>query len=133
MIVVDANILSAFALHGPDTDAARKARLREEWCAPLLWRAEFRSALLKHIRVKKITLEQATGYFKQIEILLRAREHPVLGVRALELAAKTQASAYDCEYVALAESFNQRLLTLDKPLTVHFPKTAIYLHDYIAK
>jgi len=51
----------------------------------------------------------------------------------LELAYRTQCSAYDCEYVALAQELDVPLVTADKQLVAAFPKTAVSLEKFVKK
>jgi predicted nucleic acid-binding protein len=132
MIVVDANLLVRFHLEGESGDRAREAARREAWAAPALWRSEFCSAMLRLIRAGEISREQALEYYGTCEQLLWGRTFSVRHEKALELAAGSDASSYDSEYVALANDLGLKLLTLDRPLIHHFPGTAIHLDEYCA-
>ena len=47
------------------------------------------------------------------------------GERVLELAAVSGRSAYDCEYVAVAEALGVPLVTADRALESGFPGVAV--------
>jgi predicted nucleic acid-binding protein len=49
-------------------------------------------------------------------------EHAVSDHAVFELVAKSRCSAYDCEYVALAEALGTILVTEDQKLLRAFPK-----------
>ena len=50
--------------------------------------------------------------------------------RVLRLAAESRASAYDCEYVAMAEALGVRFVTSDGRLARRFPEQATHLADF---
>jgi len=132
MIIVDANIILAYCFQSEITSMAEIARRKDLWAAPLLWRSEFRSALIKFVRTGSLKLEDAQALFKQADGLMFCREHPPRSDKVLEYAAKSKASVYDCEYVVLADDFGTILVTVDEALIKHFPKTAVHLRDYVA-
>ena len=125
MIVVDSNVLLSLYLHGPNTDAAR-AQLEADgdWCAPILWRSEFRNVLSRYVRSNLMTLPQAIAWQAAAEELMLDRDYPVESDRVLTLAQASGCSAYDCEFVALAESLGVALITLDQRLLSAFPRVA---------
>lgn len=51
-------------------------------------------------------------------------------IAVLHLAGASGRSAYDCEFVALAEALGVRLVTADRELTRSFPDRAISLEDF---
>jgi predicted nucleic acid-binding protein len=131
MIVVDASVIVPFLAPHEFTDAARAAARRDIWTAPVLWRSEVRSALIRLIRARRLVLDDAKALFKQAEVKLW-KECTVQADKVLEYSANSQCSPYDCEYVVLADVLGVKLLTADLPLISHFPKTAIHLNDYVA-
>lgn len=72
----------------------------------------------------------AQTIYLNAETMLRGREYVVTGSAALNLAFTSNLSAYDCEYVALAEEYNCRLITSDKKIVRAFQETAIQLTDF---
>jgi predicted nucleic acid-binding protein len=62
--------------------------------------------------------------------MVRGREYAVTGRTALDLAFASNMSAYDCEYVALADEFNCKLVSSDRKLVKAFSKRAILLSDF---
>jgi predicted nucleic acid-binding protein len=86
----------------PLTATAEAVGKKSPWVVPPLWRPEFRSALIKYVRAKLISLEDAQAMLKKAEQLMTDRERSPGGAKVLELASKSPASAYDCEYIALA-------------------------------
>ena len=83
------------------------------WIAPLLWRSEFRNVLVGAIRRKMISRETALAAMDGAEHQMEGREQLVDSRDVLRLAALSRCSAYDCEYVALAEANGVPLITND--------------------
>lgn len=125
MIVVDSNVLAYLYLPGEFTHAAE--RLLEDdpdWHAPILWRSEFRNILAGCMRRGALALEQAQAIQREAESLLDGAEHEPESRRVLELVRGSDCSAYDCEFVALAESLGAQLVTMDGKLLRAFPAIA---------
>ncbi len=128
MIVVDSNIVAYLYL--PCEFTARAEALLEKdpnWAAPLLWRSELRNILAGYIRRKTITLAQAQGLQAEAESLLAGMEYEVTSQRVLQLVSDSDCSAYDCEFIALAEQLDTQLITADKKLLRAFPKRCMAL------
>lgn len=105
MIVVDSNVLAYLYLPGEYTAAAeRLLERRPDWHAPVLWRSEFRNILAGYLRRGSLSFEQACAIQIEAEALLYGAEHEPDSRRVLELVKESDCSAYDCEFVALAES-----------------------------
>lgn len=128
MIVVDSNVLAYLYLPGEFTEAAEALLGREpEWAAPILWRSEFRNILAGYLRRKSLSFEQAVALQEEAEDLLAGREYEVDSKSVLELVRDSDCSAYDCEFVALAERLGTKLVTMDKKLLKAFPDRAVAL------
>ena len=113
-------------LPGEHTEQAKRVLRRDPvWAAPLLWRSEFRNVLAVYMRQGRLSLDQALQLMDNAEILLQGREYTVSSVRVLSLVAGTRCSAYDGEFVALAQALGLSLVTSDARLLAEFPATAI--------
>ena len=55
-----------------------------------------------------------------------------LQFKVLNLVAKSTCSAYDCEFVALAQDLGIPLVTMDKQIIRQFSEIALSLETYIA-
>jgi predicted nucleic acid-binding protein len=132
MIVIDANVLVYLYMEGEYTSAA-EALFKEEsdWVAPRLWRSEFLSALAQALRQKRISYHHAAATIKQAESFMERREFDVSSNLVLHLIKTSSCSAYDCEYVGLAESFNIPLVTADAHILKNFPTITIPLKTYL--
>lgn len=134
MIVADVNTLAYFWINGELTaDAQRVFELDPEWCAPLLWRSEFRNLLLGYVRKNLFSMEQALLAIHHAEKQMHAREIPVTSRQVVQCANESTCSGYDCEYVALAKALRVKLVTSDKKILREFPHTAISMKDFITK
>ena len=102
-----------------------------EWAAPLLWRSEFRNVLILTVRQGLLSLDQAAQLMEEAEFLMREREYQVASARVLELASQSGCSAYDCEFVALAQDLNTSLVTSDKQLLDAFPSLAQSMEAFV--
>jgi len=128
VIVVDSNILAYLYLPGAYTARAEALVERDaDWAAPLLWRSEFRNILAGYLRRGALSLEQATRIMREAEDLMTGAEHDVDSVAVLQLVRDSDCSAYDCEFVALAQRLDSRLVTMDSKLLKAFPGRAVPL------
>ena len=75
-------------------------------------------------------LETALLAFHTAEEIIGGREYRVSSEKVLELAVRSKCTAYDCEYVALAEELGVPLVTADKQLLKAFPKIAVSLAEF---
>lgn len=125
MIVADTNLVAALLLPSELSSTASRIFERDpEWLVPLLWRSEWRSVLLKFLRAGRIDLPGAVALATWAEERLSGRERLVESAEVLRLAASSGCSAYDCEYVALAEALDVPLVTSDARVLAAFPAVA---------
>ena len=60
MIVADASLVAHLLIPSPNSALAEAVYRKDpEWSAPVLWRSELRSILLKHIRHSRMKIELA--------------------------------------------------------------------------
>lgn len=125
MIVVDTNVLAYLYLPGSHTMLAEKLLERDDtWIVPVLWRSEFRNILALYLRRNELSFEQALAIQFEAESLVSGHEYEVDSRRILELVRDSTCSAYDCEFVALAQRLDTRLVTADNKILRAFPETA---------
>jgi predicted nucleic acid-binding protein len=126
VIVVDTNVLAYLLLDSEFTQPAQRVFLRDfQWSAPFLWRSEFRSVLGLYLRRDRLSLEESLEVMQKAEQLMQGKEYQVASDRVLNLAAASRCSAYDCEFVALAQDMGLPLVTFDRAVLAAFPSTAI--------
>jgi predicted nucleic acid-binding protein len=133
VIVADTNVIAYLVLPSPHTAIAeRLLRADPDWIALILWRSEMRNVLALYLRRSLITLEEAVRLQAEAEALLEDREYEVGARDVLMLVERSPCSAYDCEFVALARSFDIRLGTMDRKVIDAFPDTAMAPGDFMA-
>ena len=71
-----------------------------------------------------LDFEQACAIQREPESLLDGAEHEPDSRHVLELVRGSDCSAYDCEFVALAETLGTQLVTMDGRLLRAFPGIA---------
>lgn len=131
MIVVDTNVIAYLFLWGAYTEKSRSAFLKDPaWAAPLLWRSEFRNVLALYLRKKQLSQTEAIRLASEAEKIVHGREYQVSSHSVLSLVAVSKCSAYDCEFVALAEHLRLPLITSDAGLLKAFPKIAVSLGEF---
>lgn len=130
MIVVDTNILVHLFLPSPMTPLARKAAALDSWCAPLLWRSEFRNVLATYIRNLALDANDARQIMTLAERLLWGKEYTVRSSVVFDCITTSKRSAYDCEFVALARELGLKLVTTDEPIIHDFPMVAVPLAEF---
>ncbi|MFN2421997.1 MAG: type II toxin-antitoxin system VapC family toxin [Gemmatimonadota bacterium] len=131
-MATDTNVVAALFLSGPRTSQARIAfRKDNEWIAPHLWRSEFRNILVSYMRRRELSTVQALRLATTAERLFERREMPVRSERVLDLAAESGCTAYDCEFIAVAQDAGTLLVTDDFQLLLAFPGVAISLAAFV--
>ena len=78
-------------------------------------------------------MEAALVALRSAEEVIGGREYRVSSEQVLELAVSSKCTAYDCEYVALAQDLGVPLVTTDKQILRAFPKTAVALEKFVRK
>lgn len=125
MIVSDCTLIAHFLIPGPFTAVAEAVVTADPyWIVPPLWRSEMRNVLRGYIVAGKMTLEDASLLAERAEGRLVANEYAVSSDHVLALVAATRCSAYDAEYVALAQASSTTLVTSDHKLRGLFPTVA---------
>lgn len=133
MIVVDTNVVAYAVLPGTRTAAALALAERDpDWLAPSLWRHELRNVLATLMRARGLTLSQALAAFAGAEQLVTdAPAEPTTEDR-LRFAARGRVSAYDAEFVCVAEALGAALVSSDRRLVRAFPRRVVLLEDVSA-
>ena len=125
MIVADTNLLIYLYVQGQRTDESEVVLRRDAlWAVPLLWRSEFRNSLIGLVRAHALQLDDALTMIDEAERWLTGREYSVLSRQVLTLASRSGCSAYDCEFVALAQDLEVPLVTTDRQILKAFPTIA---------
>ena len=132
MIVVDSNILAFWLLPGEQMALAERVWQKDpSWIMPPLWKSEFRSILAQYLKHERLSLPEALTVMKEAESILKNKVYDVDSDWVLRLVHKSNCSAYDCEFVSLAQRFDVILVTADKKVLQEFPETAISPQQFV--
>ena len=130
--VVDIDVICYRWMPSPNSAAAETALAKDpHWIAPLLWRSEFRNILALAIRKKALTIHAAQEIMRKAEASFERSEFAVSSDAVLRLVARSNCTAYDCEFVALADAERVRLVTADRQILQEFPEVAISLDKFV--
>jgi predicted nucleic acid-binding protein len=132
MIVVDSNVIAYCWIHGERTGLAhRLRRLDADWHAPVLWRSELRNILAGYRRDGSLDDLQVRQIMAAAEAGLAGRDHHLPSERVFRVIETSRLSAYDAEFVALAEILGVTLVTEDRAILRAFPGRAITIEAAI--
>jgi len=131
VIVADTNLIAYLLILGQYSNEAESVYIKDpQWVAPLLWRSEFRNILALYVRRGLMDLNDAYGTMEQAERLMRGQEFEIVSARVLRLAATSGCSAYDCEFVALAQDLGVTMVTSDRILVTRFKPTVSSMREF---
>jgi predicted nucleic acid-binding protein len=133
VIVADTNLLVYLYVRGQRTVQAEAVLMQDPvWAAPLLWRSEFRNTLAGLVRRREIDLDDAIRISHDAELRMVGAEYGVASQPVLQLAIQSRCSAYDCEFVALAQDLRVPFVTADRQILAAFPSTAVSPAHFVA-
>ena len=133
MIVADTNLVLHFLVEGEKSTSADQVFARDsEWHMPVLWRSEFTNALATLVRARRVSASTATEALRRGLTTFGTREHAVDAERAMQLAISSGCTAYDCEFICVAEQLAALVITYDKAVLRAFPKLAMSPDDFLA-
>ncbi|WP_321416310.1 hypothetical protein [uncultured Desulfobacter sp.] len=84
-----------------------------------------------YIRKDIISLTDAFQIFGEAEKVLHQKEYEVNTLKVLKLSQKTGCSAYNCEFVNLAQDLSIPLITMDKKILRNFSGLAFSIPEYL--
>jgi predicted nucleic acid-binding protein len=132
VIVVDTQLSVYFTIPVRESELARAVFERDaEWAAPLLWRSEFRNAMLGYVRSGRATTADALAAWEIASANLYGREHDVPTANILGLGSVNRITAYDLEFVVLASQLQVPLVTFDKELLEQFRNVAVHPSQFL--
>lgn len=133
MIVVDVNVVAYFLIEGDKTMSARALLRRDaDWRLPNLWRHEYLNVLATFVRKGGATITEAQSLWRRGVELFGAREQSVDMESALVLATENRISAYDAQYIALAQKLQTICVTEDQRLLKTFPALTRTMQAFVA-
>jgi predicted nucleic acid-binding protein len=127
VIIADSNLIAYLLIPGDQSERSESVLKKDaEWAAPVIWRPELRNVLTLYMRHQGMTLIQAQQTISKAERFLQHNEFAVPSDLVLKLTAHKAISAYDAEFIILAEQLQVPLVTFDKALLRLFPKIAVH-------
>lgn len=133
MIVADSNLIAYLHLPGPKAGVADAVLMKDsEWWVPPLWKSEFRSILFAYVRTQGMDLATAEAHWAEAMDHLGTTQREPDPASVLAKASDSGLSAYDAEFVVLAEELGVRLVTSDQQVLRAFPNVAISPEDFVA-
>lgn len=131
MIVVDVNVVAYLLIQSESTALAQAVWQRDPaWLLPPLWRHEFLNILATYVKTGGATQEEARSLWSEALRLFAAGEREIEMEQALALATEHRISAYDGQYVALAEALRLPLITADRRLRKVFPGRLFSMEEF---
>ncbi len=125
MIVADTNIISYLYISSDHSQQSEDLlSFDSNWVAPILWRSEFRNVLARYSRKNLLNIDEILLIIQQAEKLLTDHEYEISSAHIMQLVQSSQCSAYDCEFIALAQYLDVPLITTDKKILREFPEIA---------
>ena len=132
MIVADSNLIAYLLIPGNKSGLADQVLLRDaDWAVPLICRSEIRNILTLYMYHEGMSLAQARKTMEKAENLWISREFAVPSDDILELTFHHNITAYDGEFVVLAQHLEVPLVTFDKAVRKAFPNIAISVEDFL--
>jgi predicted nucleic acid-binding protein len=132
MIVADSNLIAYLLIPGDKSSLADKVLLKDaDWAVPLICRSEMRNILTLYMRHESMSLLQANTAMEKAETIWRNREFAVPSEDILGLTFRHTITAYDGEFVALAQQLGVPFVTFDKLVRKAFPNIAISAEDFL--
>ena len=126
MIVVDTNIIAYLLISGDRSDDVDRLYQKDSrWIAPRLWIDEFLNVLATYERVGKLAPEEVNPILDDGLTLMDGSTYEIPPDRVLSVARRTSCSAYDSQYIALAEDRGLKLYTCDGRIVAACPSIAV--------
>jgi predicted nucleic acid-binding protein len=130
MIVADTNLIVYLFITGDKTALAQEVLAKDpHWIVPPLWQSEFRNVIAGYIR-RGMTLAQAKQIMANAVLTLENRQVLPSSEKILDLISESNCTAYDCEFIALAQQLSALLVTADRQLLSQFPDSTISLEEF---
>ncbi|CAN5209987.1 hypothetical protein BH23BAC3_BH23BAC3_10950 [soil metagenome] len=133
MIVVDTSIIASLWVPNDMEELAYEVlRKDSEWVAPMLWQSELRNVLALYLRKNILEFSTVLQSIQEAEQLMESDSYKVNSTQVLQFVNKSSCSSYDCEFVALADDLEVRIVTFDKKICREFSDIAIHPKNFVA-
>jgi predicted nucleic acid-binding protein len=126
VIVADANVIAYLLIEGRKSEVARQLHAMDsDWRMPPLWRAEFLNILAMQVQHGGASIEAAERTWQSARSLFSTNETAVDEMAALRISARFRISAYDAQYIALAQQLGVSCVSEDRELVRKFPDAVV--------
>ena len=134
MIVVDTNIVAYALIDGEHTGQSRALwQADPDWRLPVFWRYEFLNVLAAFVRRGGMDRQRASRLWTAARGWCHPMECTVDGAAALRLAIDQDLSAYDAQFVVLAQLLGIPLVSEDARLSQRCSETVVSMAEYLAQ
>jgi predicted nucleic acid-binding protein len=134
VIVVDTNVIHYCWVRGQNTEVAQAVRRKDpDWHAPILWRSELRNVLTAYLRRRLMSRIQIAEILRIADRAFVESEHIVGDDLVLDVVERSALTAYDAEFVALADALSVPLVTADKAVLKSFPNRAVTMKAFVGQ
>ncbi len=132
MIVADTNLIAYLTIPGDRTPLAKQILQKDAiWVAPRMWQSEFQNVIAIYLNQGLYTLNEGLEFIQAAKNLMRHSHYQVASEQVIRLTHSSKCSAYDCEFVSLAQDLSVPLVTSDRKVLTAFPEIAVSLEDFL--
>ncbi len=132
MIVVDANVLAYSIIEGTLTPLALQVRKRDpHWRLPGIWRHEILNIFTTYVRQGGLAKEKAVKGLEDVYAHILPNEVELGPVETLDIALHHKISAYDAQYVLLAQKLGVPCVTEDRALRRATPHLTVSMESFV--
>ncbi len=133
MIVSDTNLISYLLIQGIHTPKAEAVYARDSvWMLPPLWRSEFLNVLTTSVSAGLLNEQKALAAWTRAVRVVSEREIEPDPTAVLRIAIRSRISAYDAQFVALAQMLAAPLVTADRDLAKRCPDHVMIIDHFLA-
>ena len=131
MLVVDANVIVYSVFQTAEAPlVANLQQVDADWRVPSLWKHEVASAAATFVRARQANVQQARTAVQSALHMLANREIEIDLPASVEIALALDLSAYDAQYLLLAQVLSTRCVTADQKMLRQAPGLTIALADF---
>ena len=132
MIVVDANVLAYSIIEGTLTPWALQVRDRDpHWRLPGIWRHEILNIFTTYVRQGGLTKDKAVKALEDVYAHILPNEVELGPIETLEIALHYKITAYDAQYVLLAQKLGVPCVTEDRALRRSTPGLTVSMENFV--
>jgi predicted nucleic acid-binding protein len=133
LIVVDANVLAYSIIEGTLTPLALQVRDRDpHWRLPVIWRHEILNIFTTYVRQGGLTKDKAVKALEAVYAQLLPNEVELGPIETLETALHYKITAYDAQYVLLAQKLGVPCVTEDRALRRAAQGLTVSMENFVA-